>query len=111
MVAVDFGATKENEAEFVTFLEPNDIFCPNGVCLPEVLVVVLAIPPSILRREMIHAVEAAGAKQSLELMVLADVATKASISFSAVAIACQKLVTAGANLFNQTAPHEASPTH
>src|SRR2546426_11996032 len=57
IVAVDFRAAEENEAELVSFLETNHVLRADGVGLPEILVKVLAVPTAILGSQVENAVE------------------------------------------------------
>src|SRR6266699_2138252 len=75
VVAVHFGAAEEDEVEPVTLLEPDHILRAHGICLPQVLEVVLTVPATVLSRKMEDAIEPVLLKDSFELSHLPHVAT------------------------------------
>src|SRR5438093_8821720 len=93
VVTVHLGAAEENEPEVALLLKSNHVLCSNGVGEPQVFIVILTIPTSVFRGEVIHKVECRVLKEPLELTELPNVASNGDVTVCADNIAGQHFVT------------------
>jgi hypothetical protein len=74
VVAIDLSTGKEYHSEPFLFLKANHVLGADDVGHPEVFVIVLAVPATVLSSEVIDMVKVVLFKYSLKLPVLADIA-------------------------------------
>jgi len=110
MVAVDFSAAEEDKTELEFLLKANQVLGSYHVRLPEILVVVFAVPSTILCRQVINTIEPAALNYALELAVFTDVASNAVRALGAKSVTGRDFVHPGRKLADEVRTDEPCAT-
>ena len=73
VIPVHLGRREEDHLEPVLLLQPQHVLGADDVRAPEVLVVILSVPPSVLGGQVVDVVEAVGVEDRVHLLVRANV--------------------------------------
>ena len=78
VVPVDLGTGEEDHPELQLLLQPEHVLCADHVGLPEVLVVVLAIPAAVLCGQVVDIIELLLFEYPFKLPVIPDISSECS---------------------------------
>src|SRR5207249_9666812 len=108
VIPVDLSAAEKDETKLQTFLQADQILRAYCVREPQVLIVVLPIPTSVLRGEMVDVVEPTLLKNTLKLPQFPDVASHPVNYIAVVAVARRHLMTSCQKLANEMGADETT---
>jgi len=109
IITVNLGTGEENLPEAVLFLEAEEVLSANHVGVPEVLVVIFAVPASVLGCQVIDAIELMEAEDGLQLPVGGYINAQVLGMVTLEDIESPDIVTTSAQLTGEVGPDKSTP--
>jgi len=109
VVTVDLGAREEDHPELQLLLETEHVLGPDHVGLPEVLVVVFAVPAAVLGGEVVDVVEPGALEDPLQLPVTPRIRPDVILPVSIHEVSCNDLVAPPAQFVDEVSADEPRP--
>jgi hypothetical protein len=102
--AVHLGAREEDHPEFQPLLESDQVLRSDHVGLPEVLVVVLSVPPAVFRGKVVDIIEFLFVEDPFELPEVPDVSPDVVIPLGIIEIAGRDFVSSLIQFVDEVCP-------